>query len=744
MPKPKLTEAASTLLPGAGEAPFYIPATDAPARPRRNLKHNDTFAVFDSHGDIGASAGGEDGLFDCDTRYLSHLELLINGSRPLLLHSAIDDVNLSYYVDLTNPDIYTDNKITLLKDTIHVSRTMYLCDGSLRERIGLMNHGAEPATFTLSLAFASDFADIFEVRGIRRERRGQVWSEVLGTTGARLSYRGLDAAVRRTTLHFEPAPTLIQESMASYVVSLAPQEKRALFVTAASRGRLPDSTVSFFRGLVALKREVKAVTRDVASVETSNSVLNEILCRSMADLYMLTTATPDGLYPFAGIPWYSTTFGRDGIITAMQMLWMDPAIAAGVLKRLARLQAAKLDRQSDAAPGKILHEMRGGEMAALHEVPFAQYYGTVDATPLFVMLAGQYAQRTGDWALIRELWPAIERALAWMDGPADVDGDGLIEYARGARTGLANQGWKDSHDSIFHADGRLAEGPIALVEVQGYAYAARLAAATCARALGLDERAATLAAQAEHQRRRFDETFWCDDIGFYAVALDGKKSPCRVRTSNPGHALATGIATPERGAAVASALLDTDFFSGWGVRTVARGEARYNPMSYHNGSIWPHDNAMLAQGLSRYGAKRGVIDIFEGLMRATSYLDQRRIPELFCGFRRRPGRGPTLYPAACSPQAWAATAPFSLIQSMLGLEFRPEEREVRLTNPVIPPMAGAVTLRNVRLGDASADFIVRPSVGGVALDVLRAHGDLRITLVVDQHASLPLCMHDAI
>jgi glycogen debranching enzyme len=715
----------------AVEAPFYISATDAPSRPRRNLKHNDTFAVFDSHGDIGASAGGEGGLFDCDTRYLSHLELLINGSQPLLLHSAINDNNLNYYVDLTNPDFFADGRITLLKDTIHISRTIYLCEGSLRERIGLMNHGAEPVSFRLSLAFASDFADIFEVRGVRRTRRGHTWSEVLPPNGVHLSYRGLDSVVRQTTLHFEPAPTILQESVAIYEIVLAPQEKRAMFVTAASRGRLPDPTTYFFRGLVSLKRELKAATRNIASVETSNSLVNEVLCRSMADLYMLRTTTQDGPYPYAGIPWYSTTFGRDGIITAMEMLWVDPAVAAGVLRRLARLQALKFDKQADAAPGKILHEMRAGEMAALGEVPFAQYYGTVDATPLFIMLAGQYLQRTGDLSLIRQVWPTIERALAWLDGPADIDGDGFVEYARGAQTGLSNQGWKDSHDAVFHADGRLAEGPIALVEVQGYAYAAKLAASTCASAMGLGEQAARLVEEAEQLRRRFEAVFWLEDAGFYALALDGKKQPCRVRTSNAGQALSTGIVAPERAGLVAAQLLGTDFYSGWGVRTVARGEARYNPMSYHNGSIWPHDNAMLAQGLAKYGAKRGVILIFESLIRAASYLDHRRIPELYCGFARRPGRGPTLYPAACSPQAWAAAAPFSLIQSMLGLEFRPEAAEIRLNNPVVPALAGAITLRNVRLGKASADFTVHPSPGGIALEVLRTQGDLRISLIVD-------------
>ena len=285
-----------------------------------------------------------------------------------------------------------------------------------------------------------------------------------------LSYRGLDAALRETALSFEPAPTAQMESTATYSLQLPPGAKRTIFVTVSSRGLLPESTQSFFEGLAFLHRERRGATRAMAAVETSNSVLNEILCRSMSDLQMLMTATPDGPYPYAGIPWYSTCFGRDGIITALQMLWMDPAVAAGVLKRLAHYQADAEDARSDASPGKILHEMRGGEMAALGEIPFGLYYGSVDATPLFVVLAGLYAQRTGDYAFVGALWPAIERALTWIDEKGDLDGDGFIEYARASETGLANQGWKDSHDAVFHADGSLAQGPIALVEVQGYVY----------------------------------------------------------------------------------------------------------------------------------------------------------------------------------------------------------------------------------------------------------------------------------
>lgn len=725
----RLSQRAGGAAPISIETPFYIPATDAPARPRRTLKKNDTFAVFDSHGDVGASTGGQDGLFHCDTRYLSHLELLISGSRPLLLHSAMRDDNLNYYVDLTNPDIYVDGRIVMLRDTIHVSRTIYLKDGSLRERIALTNHGCETVKFSLSILFASDFADIFEVRGIKRERRGTSSIDAGRSPLVHLHYEGLDMSSRTTILQFEPTPTLLQDSAALYDIELPPHGTSAIFVSVASGNRLPGPAESFFRGLTRVHRAQQVSMRGTAAVETSDSVVNEILCRSMADVHMLMTETEDGPYPYAGIPWYSTTFGRDGIITAMNLLWAAPTIAAGVLKRLARLQADKLDLPTDAAPGKIVHEMRGGEMAALGEVPFLQYYGTVDATPLFVILAGKYAERTSDWELIRQLWPSIEAALAWIDSFGDMDGDGLIEYARGTETGLANQGWKDSHDSISHTDGTLATGPIALVEEQAYVFAARRAAAMCARRLGLTERAGILDAQAENLRRKFEDAFWCPDLGFYGLALDGDKRLCRVRSSNVGHALFCGIAAPDRAMASAAALMRSDFFSGWGVRTLAYGEERYNPMSYHNGSIWPHDNAIVAAGLARYGAKHGAAAIFDSLMRAAAYMDDRRIPELYCGFRRRRGRGPVLYPAACSPQAWAASAPFSIIQSLLGLEFHTEARELRLNNPILPPSLGSIRLSNVRLGDSVADFIVRESLASPTLEVVRTEGDIRISLV---------------
>ena len=475
---------------------------------------------------------------------------------------------------------------------------------------------------------------------------------------------------------------------------------------------------------------MRRFTAGAASIETSNNIFNEVLCQAMADLNMLTTETPQGRYPYAGIPWYSTTFGRDGLITAMQMLWVDPRIAQGVLRRLAFFQAKAVDPLADAEPGKILHEMRGGEMAALREVPFAQYYGSVDSTPLFVLLAGLYVERTGDEATLAELWPAIEAALQWIDGPGDPDKDGFVEYRRATEQGLANQGWKDLFDAIFHADGQLAEGYIALAEVQGYVFAGKRLAARCARRLGLNDRAANLESDAQRLAERFEEAFWCEELGTYALALDGAKQPCRVRTSNAGQLLFTGIVGTDRARRVAADLMSSKFFSGWGIRTVALGEVRYNPMSYHDGSIWPHDNALIALGMARYGLKRSVAHLFKGLFDAASYMDLRRLPELFCGFRRERRRGPVLYPVACAPQAWASATAFTLLEAALGLEFDAARGEIRLRDPRLPEFINEVVLRDLQLGPSSVDLRVRRHGEEVSLEVLRTRGQIQVSIVL--------------
>jgi glycogen debranching enzyme len=711
------------------ESPFYIPATGSGARPRRSLKYGDSFVVLDSHGDMGASEGGPDGLFHCDTRFLSQLELRLNGVSPLLLGSNVRDDNSMLSVDLSNPDIMQDGQIVLPKDTLHIVRTTFLWRAIAYQRIAVRNHGDQLVAFELSLRFDGDFADLFEVRGLTRQRRGMVQCKLGGPQDVLLRYKGLDWRIRRTNILFDPAPTHLEQNLAEYRLQLAPQQSVSIFTVVECDRAEGSRPQPFLAAMVAARRDLRNHTRRAATVRTSNDIFNEVLCRSMADLYMLVTDTPEGPYPYAGIPWYSTTFGRDGLITALQTLWFDPDLARGVLRRLAAYQARTDDHAADAQPGKILHEMRGGEMAALHEVPFGLYYGSVDSTPLFVLLAGLYVERTGDIETLAALWPAVEMALGWIDGPGDPDHDGFVEYRRANENGLVNQGWKDSFDAIFHADGRLAEGPVALAEVQGYVFAAKQLAAHCARLLGYDGRANALEAEASALAARFEEAFWCPEIGTYALALDGRKQPCRVRTSNAGQLLFTGIVRPERAVEVADGLLGPRFSSGWGIRTVASTEARYNPMSYHNGSVWPHDNALIALGFARYGLGRGVASVFKSLFEAASYMDLRRLPELYCGFQRRRRQGPTLYPVACAPQTWASGAPFLLLQATLGLEFDPARNEIRLCNPSLPSFLDEVTLSGLRLGTSSVDLTVERHNEHVSLHVERNYGNVQVSVV---------------
>ncbi len=400
-----------------------------------------------------------------------------------------------------------------------------------------------------------------------------------------------------------------------------------------------------------------------------------------------------------------------------------------MLGYLAAHQATSFDPAADAEPGKILHEVRHGEMAELGEVPFRHYYGSIDSTPLFVMLAGAYLERTGDAAFLTSILPHIEAALEWIDAHGDRDGDGFVEYGRLTDQGLQNQRWKDSHDSIFHADGTLARGPIALAEVQAYVYGAWQAAGALFATIGQEARAAEYRDRAARLRDRFDAAFFDAALGTYVLALDGDKRPCRVRSSNAGHVLYTGLAREERVEAVVRTLMAPASFSGWGVRTIASTEARYNPMSYHNGSIWPHDNALIAGGFARYGYQREAAQIFEGLFAAATYVDMMRLPELFCGFPRRRSQGPTFYPVACSPQAWSAAAPLALIQSSLGLRFNVPAAQISFHQPKLPHFLHSLAIKDLSIGPDRVDIMLDRLGDQVVVKPMKHDGDARIVTI---------------
>ena len=544
-----------------------------------------------------------------------------------------------------------------------------------------------------------------------------------------LAYHGLDRVERVTRLRFEPDPTELSGREARFEFLLEPHGARSVFIEATCDVQRVERRAprrAFFSALREGRRSVRRAAAETAAVSSSNQIFDEAVQRSLTDLRMLATETEDGPVPYAGIPWYSTLFGRDALITALMMLWLQPSIARGVLGALAATQATDEDAEADAEPGKILHEMRHGEMAALGEVPFRRYYGGVDATPLFVLLAGKYLERTGDLDAVNRLWPCIQRALHWIERHGDHDGDGFVEYGRRSREGLTNQGWKDSSDSVFHVDGSLAQGPIALVEVQAYVYGAWRAAATISRRLGQDGRAMDYMRRADDLALRFDACFFDESLGTFVLALDGDKKPCRVRTSNAGHALLTGIVRPERARTIVRTLLEPNSFCGWGIRTLASTERRYNPMSYHNGSVWPHDNALVAAGFARYGCRREAARVFQGLFAAAAYMDLRRLPELFCGFSRQRSQGPTSYPVACMPQAWAAATPISLLQSCLGLRIDPVAARIEFDRPCLPDFLDEVVLHSVEVGHASADIAIRRSRTQVLVEVLERRGEVSV------------------
>lgn len=710
---------------------FYIRAQSSFADDRtRVLLEGSTFAIFDRYGDIQRVGAGQQGIFRDDTRYLSRFELRIGGERPMLLSSAVRQDNLLLAVDLTNPDLTLPSGQSLAKGTLHIHRAKYLCNGCCSEEITFHNYGEAAIRMGLTISYEADFADIFEVRGQKRAKRGTLLPADIRAAAVSLSYRGLDNVIRHTLLTSSAPHATFTESELGVLIDLQPNDEVIVPLTiACERDGDNRPALSHAEGFAKIRDGLAASPLAGVDVFTSNEQLNDWLNRSLADLRMLTSSTPFGPYPYAGVPWFATVFGRDGLITASEMLWLTPEPAKGVLAYLSATQANRRDTEIDAEPGKILHEMRNGEMAQLREVPFGRYYGSVDSTPLFIALAAGYYQRSGDLDFLRSIWPNLQAALEWIERFGDQDGDGFVEYARQSGHGLLQQGWKDSHDSVFHADGRSAAGPIALCEVQAYVYAAKSGIASAAEDLGLPDVAAKLRQEAEHLKKKFNDEFWCDEISMYAMALDGDKRQCRLRSSNAGQCLVSGIAGPAHFSNLVESLLSPAMYSGWGVRTLATVEKRYNPMSYHNGSVWPHDNALVAAGVTQFRDKTLALKILTGMLDLSIFAEWHRLPELICGFSRENGKGPTLYPVACSPQAWAAGAVFLILQSCLGLSFHARESRVFVYHPALPESLDFVRIRNLRVGQGSIDLVFERHAHTVSLDIQRRAGEIEVVSI---------------
>jgi glycogen debranching enzyme len=718
-------------------ADFYVLATSLSSRrATRVLVNGDSFAVFEVGGDFFESPLEALGFFHQDTRYLSRFELKIAGETPYYLDSHTSSDNAQLRITLSNPDLgVRGDLIELPRNSIHIERDCVLYGAVLVHKVAVRNYARVQMQIPLDFLFAADFADLFEVRGLKRLRRGDDSEPIVDSNSVRFRYKGLDGDRRFTELFFEPNPGALDRGGASFLVTLEPDERKEIEVLvtggreeASGLARRADR-LRFPQALESRRSEISGFGAAWSGISASNGSMDSLLHRSCADLTSIIRHTPEGMFMMAGVPWFATLFGRDSIMTALFALPFNPDIAAGTLRTLAAMQGSGVNQARDEQPGKIVHEVRAGEMAATGEVPFGRYYGSVDSTPLFLWLLGEYVSVTADLALASELWSNVERALEWIERWGDRDRDMYVEYMRETPTGLANQGWKDSFDAISHADGTLAQPPIALCEVQGYVYAAYRSIAEVATRLGRGEQAERLTERAAALKAAFSRDFWLERERTVALALDGNKRPCRVMASNAAHCLATGLLDDDQAAELSGRLLSEEMFTGWGVRTLSSRELRYNPMSYHNGSVWPHDNAMTALALSRLPDRRGVLRIMDALLHAAANLHSGSLPELFCGFSREEHLGPVPYPVACHPQAWSAASVFMLLQAMLGMRVNGFDRKLTMKSPALPQWLDWLEIRNLRVGEGAVSFVVRRAHETAALDITEKRGTVTVEVL---------------
>jgi glycogen debranching enzyme len=705
-----------------------LPVTDI--RDVQVIKHNRTFFLSDRLGDVPDQNQSALGLYYRDTRFLSRLELTVNDIRPLLLHSSTER-NYWQIVELSYPMRVVDPLGFESLENVSVSRNRLLAD-SLVEQIEVVNYGGELHTIRLRLEFDADFLDVFEVRGWVRSsiQPGQHQPAKVERNQVEFAYLGADGVTRTTAIRFSPAPDELTANQATFEFKLAHNDTGSVAIEVIpSVGDAAPARHGFREARDDLERQYAQWRKRCTRFRTSSAPLTAFLDRAILDLRMLLSEGEGGFpYLDGGVPWFSALFGRDSLITAYECLGVNPELAWGVLRGLAALQGTKEDDWRDEDPGKILHELRVGELAGAGEIPHTPYYGSVDATPLWlVMLTYAYAW-TGDLDAVRELWPNAMAALEWIDRYGDLDDDGYVEYRKRSPRGLDNQGWKDSWNAIVHPDGTRAEGPIALVEVQGYVYQAKSRMARLARDLGDQELASRLEREAAELKDRFNRDFWMDGEGFYALALDGAKKQVTTIASNPGHCLWSGIVDEAKAPRVARKLLGPGLSSGWGIRTLASKQRPYDPLGYHTGTVWPHDNALIAHGLRSYGFDAEALKLIDQLITAGGHFPLARFPELFCGFSQDDVPLPVEYPVACRPQSWSSGAPLLMVRSCTGMTADAPDGKLYIVRPKLPNWLERCEIIGLRVGNARVDLTFGTRDGVTATQVPRKEGDIEVLI----------------
>jgi len=679
------------------------------------------------------------GLYYHDTRFLDGYELLVGGVKPEGLVAAAESTYMAT-LELTNPDFISVTGKPIEKQRIGIKweRIIEAAKLGLLDRITFRNFGIEPIALAISLTFQAGFQDIFSIRGVKNKKTGKLRAPTWDNGVLRFLYKGVDKIYRGAAIHFSPAVEPVGNGGGQLQMKLRPGESKQLRVSAMisesaeeARATPHGYVASDFDALVSeLHRKVREWEAEHTEIKSDSPLLNAVMRRSLRDHRVLKSTSHKHHYFAAGLPWFCALFGRDSLIASIEMLAYAPHIAEQTLWLLARYQGRQLDPSHDEEPGKIHHELRVGELANSKQILQTPYYGTVDATALFLILVGYHAAWTGDLTLFQQLRGNVEGALEWLSKYGDLEGNGYVAYqSKAKKGGLANQGWKDSGDGIVNEDGSLAEPPIALVEVQGYVYLAKTYLADLYRRTGEQERADQLLEEAAKLRSHFNQDFWMEDKKFYALALQRDRKPTAVISSNPGQALWSGIVDPNKAKLVADRLMGEDMFNGWGIRTLSERERSYNPVGYHLGTVWPHDNAIIAIGLRKYGLDDLFLRVFSGMVEAASHFEHYRLPELFAGFARKDYGVPVPYPEACQPQIWAAGAVPMMLQTALGLVPLGFERRLRVVRPLLPEFVQHLEVHRLKVANASVSLgFERISDRAVAVKVLDVDGDLEVSV----------------